>query len=156
MFDIGASIATTPTKLTAETKSIMDFFVDAPPQAKKFIEAIVPSMLEQLKLTRSRKLLMIRVERDCEDPGITLDLTELSGCYLVVLKKDRDWDRFGLTLAHELVHVKQMAKGIMRTDDRGTFYWRGQAYNQATAYLDRPWEVQAFSCQELILRRALV
>lgn len=134
----------------------MDFFVDAPPRAKKFIETIAPSMLEQLKLTRSRKLLMIRVERELEDSGVTLDFTELSGCYLVVLKQDRDWDRFGLTLAHELVHVKQMAKGLMQSDDNGTVYWRGQAYNQDTAYLDRPWEVQAFSCQELILRRALV
>ena len=59
-----------------------------------------------------------------------------------------------MTLAHELVHVKQLAKGVLKQGARYTT-WAGKKYsNKTTPYLDMPWEIQAFSQQELILRRA--
>jgi hypothetical protein len=59
-----------------------------------------------------------------------------------------------MTLAHELVHVKQMAKGILKSTKNGSQIWAGKKYSKRTKYLDRPWEIEAFSKQELILRRA--
>ena len=35
----------------------MEFYVEGTPKTKKYIEALLPSMLEQLKLTKNKKLL---------------------------------------------------------------------------------------------------
>jgi hypothetical protein len=33
--------------------------------------------------------------------------------------------------------------------------WKGKYYGSKTRYLDQPWEIDAFSKQELIFRRAI-
>jgi hypothetical protein len=53
-----------------------------------------------------------------------------------------------------MVHVKQMAKGILKSTKNGAQIWAGKKYSKRIKYLDRPWEIEAFSKQELILRRA--
>ena len=58
------------------------------------------------------------------------------------------------TLAHEMVHVKQLAKGTQKTRKTGSYIWAGKRYSKKTEYLSTPWEIEAFSKQELILRRA--
>jgi hypothetical protein len=60
----------------------------------------------------------------------------------------------GLTLAHEMIHVQQMARGILKTV-KGINYWRGRKYSKKTKYLDMPWEIGAFSRQEIIFRRSI-
>jgi hypothetical protein len=53
-----------------------------------------------------------------------------------------------------MVHVKQMAKGTLKSTKNGTTIWAGKKYSKKTEYLSMPWEIEAFSRQELILRRA--
>jgi hypothetical protein len=133
----------------------MEIKVEGSRRNRKFVEALLPSMITQLNLDNCRKGLLIRIYDECEDnQGITLDLTNLTGCYLVVIKPDRNLKEMGLTLAHELVHVKQMAKGTLKTTKNGNHLWAGKKYSKKMAYLNMPWEVEAFSRQELILRRA--
>jgi len=133
----------------------MEIEVEAGRKTKKFIEAILPSMLKQLKLENCRKALLIRVADECEgnDQGLTLDMSELCGAYLIVIKATRKLIDLGLTLAHEMVHVKQLAKGVLKQRSNG-HTWAGKKYSKKTPYLDMPWEIEAFSKQELILRRA--
>jgi hypothetical protein len=134
----------------------MEFKVEASRRNKKFIEAILPSMFKQLKLENSTKAVVIRVADECgTNSGITVDLSEATGCYMVVIKPNRRLKEIGLTLAHELVHVKQMAKGTLKSTKNGTHIWAGKKYSKKTAYLSMPWEIEAFSKQELILRRAI-
>jgi hypothetical protein len=134
----------------------MEIKVEGSRRNKKFVEALLPSMLKQLKLENSTKALLIRIYDECEDnQGVTLDLTAATGAYLVVIKPHRKLKEIGMTLAHELVHVKQLAKGQLKYGPRGTNIWAGKQYKKSTNYLDRPWEIEAFSRQELILRRAI-
>lgn len=51
-----------------------------------------------------------------------------------------------LTLAHELVHVKQFAMGEMRyTKYTELIKWNKQTiHNEETEYWDLPWEIEAF------------
>lgn len=134
----------------------METKVEGSRRNRKFVEAILPSMLTQLKLNASRRALLIRIADECEDnQGITLDLTQATGAYLVVIKPNRRLKEIGMTLAHELVHVKQLAKGQLKYTKTGANIWAGKRYSKSIAYLDRPWEVEAFSRQELILRRAI-
>lgn len=134
----------------------MEFKVEGSRRNKKFVEALLPSMFKQLKLENSTKAVLIRVANECgNNSGMTLDLSAATGCYMVVIKPHRSLKEIGLTLAHELVHVKQMAKGTLKSTKNGAQVWAGKKYSKKTAYLSMPWEIEAFSRQELILRRAI-
>lgn len=132
----------------------MEFKVEASKRSKKFIEALMPSIIQQLKLESSTKVVVIRVADECgTNQGATVDLGINLG-YMVVIKPTRSLKDLGITLAHEMVHVKQLAKGQLKHRKTGSYIWAGKRYSKKTAYLSMPWEIEAFSKQELILRRA--
>ena len=131
----------------------MEFHVEAGPKTRRFIEAVLPSMLTQLGLNSSRRLLMIKTDRELTDHGTTIPMAGID-TILVVLKPRRNLIELGVTLAHELVHVRQLAKGILRMTPQGK-KWRGKFYSRRTPYLDQPWEQEAFARQEIIFRRAI-
>ena len=132
---------------------MMQYHIDAGTKTRQYIAALLPSMLTQLKLTRSRTHLHIIVDRDMEHTGQTLPLMGIR-TILVVLKPTRDRVQLGITLAHELAHVAQFAKGLLVCTPKGK-RWRGRYYGRRVAYLDQPWEQAAFACQEIIFRRAI-
>ncbi len=123
-------------------------------RTKEFIEGILPSMIKQLGLKRSKKLLFIKIVRNNLDDndGLTSHIKHLGA--IVILLKPQNLERLGVTLAHEMVHVKQMAKGTLKTI-KGVNYWNGKRYSNRTKYLNQPWEIEAFSKQELLFRRAI-
>jgi hypothetical protein len=130
----------------------MQYLVEGYPNKAKFVKAILPSIIKQLGLTNSRKSLLIRIARECEGMGMTVPLHGLDS-YVVIIKPMKLKD-IGLTLAHEMVHVRQMAKGILKMD-KGNTYWNGKKYSKKTPYLDQPWEQDAFARQEIIFRKAI-
>jgi hypothetical protein len=131
----------------------MEYHVTAGRKTKRFIESLLPSMLTQLKLVNSRQHLQIIVDRDNEHSGQTIPLKGVD-TILVVLTPTRNLVELGVTLAHELVHVAQFAKGTLTLTPKGK-RWRGRFYGSSVAYLQQPWEIDAFSKQELIFRRAI-
>ena len=118
---------------------------------KKWIETLLPSMIRQLGLERSRKTLLVSVEKN-DNMGGTMALDPIDA-YVVTISPAKLKD-MGLTLAHEMVHVRQMARCILKTVD-GKNYWKGKRYTKRVKYLDQPWEQDAFARQELIFRRAI-
>ena len=131
----------------------MEFHVDGRGQTKRFVESLLPSMLEQLKLTTSKKFLHVMIDRDLEDLGTTVPLNGID-TYQVVIKPQKDKTLLGATLAHELTHVAQFAKGTLQLTPRGKL-WKGKYYGRKVPYLDQPWEIQAFAKQEILFRRAI-
>jgi hypothetical protein len=131
----------------------MEFHVEAGPKTKRFIEHMLPSMLDQLGLTNCKKFLMIKMDPELEDMGSTVPMPGID-TYLVVIKPTRSFHTLGSTLAHELVHVRQLARGVLKITPRGRT-WQGRFYSQKTPYLQQPWEIQAFAQQELVFRRAI-
>lgn len=131
----------------------MEVYIEGRTRACNYVKSLVPSMLEQLKLTRSRKLLHIILDPDIEELGSTIPLTGID-TYLVVLKPVKDLQALGATLAHELTHVAQFAKGTLQLRPRGKV-WKGRYYGRRVPYLDQPWEIQAFAKQEILFRRAI-
>jgi hypothetical protein len=121
---------------------------------KKYLEHILPKMLKDLKLEKSRKCLVVTLEKDCEDLGCTVNFDAIHG-YIVVLRSTQSIASLGVTLAHELVHVKQMAIGKLKTTTQGAHFWAGVRYKKSTPYYSRPWELDAFSKQEMVFRRAI-
>ena len=132
----------------------MEFKVSGSKRNKKFVEAILPSMITQLGLNSSRKAVVIQIEDDgTANMGSTIPVDALDS-YIVVVKPHRKLKDIGFTLAHEMVHVRQMAKGILKSVKNG-HTWAGKRYSNKTKYLDMPWEQDAFARQEIIFRRAI-
>ena len=121
---------------------------------RALIEHMMPRLLKQLKLENSQKMVLIEIGKHSGDgnDGMTLPLLGLDA--FVVSIKPGSWQKVGLTLAHEMVHVKQLAKGILRAEN-GNKYWRGKKFSKKIKYLDTPWEQEAFAKQEIIFRRAI-
>ena len=131
----------------------MEYHIEAGPKTGRYIESVLPSMLTQLGLDRSRRLLVIKVDPDLAEMGTTIPLTGID-TFLVVLKPNRNWVTLGVTLAHELTHVAQFAQGLLKPTAKGTM-WKGRLYKTNHPYLDQPWEIQAFAKQEIVFRRAI-
>ncbi len=140
----------------------MEYAVEASNQkSRKFLDSLMPSIIEQLGLTNSRKAVLVKVTDDIPDgmEGATLDI-ELADCYLVLIKTPKRLSKIALlnaatTLTHEMVHVRQLAKGMLKFLPNNGRIWMGKRYNKKTYYLDQPWEIDAFARQEILLRRAI-
>lgn len=140
----------------------MEYKVEASSaKVQKFLDAIMPSIIEQVGLTNSRKAVLVKVTDDIQEgmEGATLNM-EFADCYLVLIKPTKRVTKISLlnmalTLAHEMVHVRQLAKGIMKFLPNNERVWMGKRYSKKTKYLDMPWELDAFARQEIVLRKAI-
>jgi len=140
----------------------MEYLVEATnPNISKFLNGLMPSMIEQLGLSRSRRAVLVKVTNEIEDgmQGATLNI-EIADCYLVLIKQPKRVTKaslldMGTTLAHEMVHVRQLAKGLMKFLPNQARVWMGKRYSKKTHYLDQPWELDAFARQEIVFRKAI-
>ena len=140
----------------------MDYLVEAAnPKVSQFLNSLMPSMVEQLGLTRSRRAVLIKVTDEIDEgmQGATLNI-DIADCYLVLIKKPKRLTKaslldMGTTLAHEMVHVRQLAKGQMKFLPNQNRIWMGKRYSNKTHYLDQPWELDAFARQEIVFRKAI-
>ena len=50
-----------------------------------------------------------------------------------------------ITIAHEMVHVKQFARNELKYNTRRNVdKWQGQYISREVDYFDKPWEIEAF------------
>lgn len=143
----------------------MEYSVEGSPKNRKFAASLMDSIIKQLKIEKSTSAVCVIIDNGMGDnEGTTVDMS-ITGvdCILVVIKPQLlrgnkfliAHKELALSLAHEMVHVKQMVKGQLKTGSNGKQIWKGKEYSSDTPYLDRPWEIEAFSRQELIMRRAI-
>lgn len=140
----------------------MEYDVNADsPKVQKFLDSLMPSFIEQLGLVNSKRAVLVKVTKDLEDDfqGSTMNI-EVADCMMVLIRSPKRLTPISLiematTLAHEMVHVKQLAKGQMKFLSNEARIWKGKRYSKKTKYLDMPWELDAFSKQEILLRRAI-
>lgn len=131
------------------------------PKVRKFLDTLMPSIIDQLGLLNCRKAVLIKVTNDGLDgmEGATMYI-EFAECYLVLIKPAGRLSKTSLlnmatTLAHEMVHVRQLAKGMLKYLPNQNRLWMGKKFTKKTKYLDQPWELDAFAKQEIILRKAI-
>ena len=134
----------------------MEYAIEASPKRKKFLEAIMPSIVEQCGLTRSTAAVLIKVTKEIPDgyEGGAIPIHFLRNTYLIMIKPASLKD-ISLTLAHEMVHIRQMAKGMRVLNSKKGHTWMGKKYSPKTPYLKQPWELDALAKQEIIMRRAI-
>jgi hypothetical protein len=122
-------------------------------ELKRYVELLMPRLIKELKLENSRKFVLVEIAKNAVDDkayGATTNLPGLDS--FVIALKPQKWNDLGSTLAHEMVHVKQFAKGQLQVKN-GVRYWCGKKYTKRTKYMDQPWELEAFARQEIVFRR---
>ena len=139
----------------------MEHAFEGPAKAREFLHSLMPSMIGQLGLSRSRRAVLVKITPDVPEgmEGATMHI-DVADCYLVLIKQPQRLSKLALlnmatTLAHEMVHVRQLAKGQLKYLPNQAKLWMGRRYTKKTRYLDQPWEQDAFARQEIIMRRAI-
>jgi hypothetical protein len=110
-----------------------------------------------LKIDKKSATLYIALRKDVGDThqseGLTLGFDSDVFVYLQSSLSTADLLR---TLAHEMVHVKQLLLGQLKHKahrGRVDTYWCGRKNNKK--YLEQPWEVEAFAKESLLFRKAV-
>jgi hypothetical protein len=120
---------------------------------KMMLESIMPSVLSQLKIYKSRYSLQVFITSQLKESGLT-PLEPVNGSIVVFLNKNLSITDLCISFCHEMVHVKQIVSGKLKPADNGKI-WVGKFFHESTNYMQCPWEVQAYSKQEIIFRRSI-
>lgn len=122
---------------------------------RNLVESCIKFFIRELGLERSRYSLVIMAEkglREAEDAqGIVFRFGERDLAMLVDSRLN--YKDLVETIAHEMVHVRQMARGTLKTAvSRGRTHqiWRGKKMGEI-AYHRRPWEIEAFQLERLLV-----
>lgn len=57
-------------------------------------------------------------------------------------------------LCHEMIHLSQYENGRLRRFEN-TLIWDGSPYDNATPYMERPWEIEAFKIQTQLIKHLI-
>lgn len=124
---------------------------------KALIEATLAFYAKELNLSKSRYTLIVETVKDfSKETGFRAAVVKIQDRVLSLAIDSRlDLETFYNTLAHEMIHVKQYAKGqldvVTKRNGRVDFKWLGRI-NKAE-YLDAPWEQEAFSKERLLANK---
>lgn len=118
---------------------------------KRFIMAMVRFYVEHLKLSNSRYDLHILLLDNCEDATGSADgMTGHDDTMIAIaLRRGMSIPEMMVTIAHEMIHVNQIAKGQLFFnvyDGLELILWRGN-YAGGITYEERPWEKIAYARQ---------
>lgn len=125
---------------------------------QKFIFGFAQMLAKELKIEKYKNELIIYIKpnllKERSFAGVSGMMDGIVG---VGIDSKLHFDRTMSTLAHEMVHVKQLLKGVLRVErvnEKDIFYWKGKEYpTDGVLYVDRPWELEAYSQQEVLVRR---
>ena len=128
----------------------MEINVSTRSAAKRgFITALATLYVQELRLERSRVTVHISTV-----PGLLKSTGYRGGCVQisdheisVAVDSRLDVETLATVLAHEMVHVKQYAKGQLKVAG-SRFQWLGKTHRGG--YYDSPWELEAFGRERLL------
>jgi len=124
---------------------------------KEVIEKVAKFYIKELNLTKSKYKVVIITDPKLRKDGANGLCAKTSDREITVALYSRlNMLDMLLTLAHEMVHVKQFArgqyKGVPMKYGKGAYhFWMGQKVN--AEYLQRPWEIEAYSKQEILVQK---
>ena len=91
---------------------------------------------------------------DFEEEGLPLPRT-----FNIDIQRTRKKIHMFYVLAHEMVHLKQMAKGELKDRYKKTkdvTVWRGETYEDDISYWDQPWEIEAYGLENSLVAKFLI
>lgn len=122
---------------------------------KALIEGCINLFIRELKLQKSKATLFVFSRKNFENEtgaaGMVYPYAE--GLITMDLDSRMGMDKLIHTIAHEMVHVKQIAKGQLSYDGKKIF-WKGKRYYpKRMSYYDHPWEIDAWRNEKVLASR---
>jgi hypothetical protein len=113
------------------------------------VNATVHLYKQELKISNSTYTVEIQFKKGLANAlGIKGNVCEIAPKHiLMLLDSNLRGDRLFETLAHEMIHVKQYAKGQYKAV-RTKRFWMGQ--HVKAEYYNRPWEIEAMAREKLL------
>ena len=125
-------------------------------ERRDFVEACTKFYIRELKLEKSRFELVVLTEKDMlKNKGLNGGIIQFGAKEVGVILDSRipAWQLI-ITLAHEMIHVKQVAKGRLRTTiENGAMVNTWQGKRMDVPYHERPWEHEAWAQERLLSHR---
>jgi hypothetical protein len=122
--------------------------------SKGLVENCLQFFRNELKLQNSRYSLIVVPQRGMSvRDGIRGSVFKL-GPTVIGMNIDTalDTERLIIALAHEMIHVKQYARGqITHGKNLNSKFWMGKKFRGH--YYDLPWEVEAFSKERVLANK---
>ena len=141
---------------TLPIDGIMNVVVDMRKGGRKeMIEGCITLFMRELKLEKSKSTLFVfsknNFEKETGAAGMVYPYAE--GLITMDLDSRLGMDKLIHTLAHEMVHVRQIAKGQLSYQGKKIF-WKGQrVYPKRMSYYDHPWEIDAWRNEKVLASR---
>lgn len=139
----------------------MEFKVEADSKKiQRVFKRLMPTVIQVLGLEKSRAAVFVKFTNDTV-PEIADGYAQyLEGvdCYIVVIKPPlrltHDAAILTLsTLVHEMIHVRQMVRGLLKYDSGKI--WCNRRYPNDLPWIERPWEIDAITKTDINVRRIL-
>lgn len=116
--------------------------------SKKEIRDAIKYYGKMLLTERLSKNIKVFVKFDEDEPGGSagpIDDTTRPREFEIFINSKMGKRKQLITLAHEMVHVKQFARDELKYNvRRKTDKWRGEYISREVDYFDKPWEIEAF------------
>lgn len=136
----------------------MDFVIESrSKQRRQIIESFGREYAKFLNIDKKSATVYISLRKDVgseyQSDGLTLGFDR---DIFIFLQSTNDVCDLLRTLAHEMVHAKQLIRGQLKREcirGKVNTYWCGRKTNKN--YLEQPWEVEAFCKEVLLFRRAI-
>lgn len=122
---------------------------------KKLARDIVKFSMDYLKLNRFNLEIHLKLGRvkDADGYCVWEDDNIRPREFTIECRANQKKEDFMTTIMHEMVHVKQYARGEMKERYLGDHrvLWKGKDHSDTT-YEDQPWEKEAYKMQEVMLK----
>lgn len=121
---------------------------------KSIIAQTADFFARELGLSNSRYTLLIMTERGMASKEGMRGVVHKTGPKFLTMIIDSalDFERLIITLAHEMVHVKQYARGQVKASrSMKTHYWMGR--HSRKSYYEQPWEIEAYSKERILANK---
>jgi hypothetical protein len=131
----------------------------------KLLKMATRSFSDELLSPQLAKNISVRIEvKDLKDAGGYCDPGDDNYPFpprefTIELAKAKKRIHMFLALAHEMVHLKQFAKGEMKDKFYKRKYvkvWQGQYYEENISYWDQPWEIEAYGLENSLVAKFLI
>lgn len=122
---------------------------------KDLIEGMIQLFMRELKLENNKTELVVFAKKGFEKEtgaaGMVYPYCE--GLITMDIDSQLNLDKLVDVLSHEMVHVKQIAKGQLKYKGK-KIYWKGKYVNhKKVSYYDHPWEHEAWKNQKILASR---
>lgn len=128
-------------------------------QRAQFLETVAQFYAQELKITNSKFRLTIYTVKDLAKTDHMRGVIGLiaPGHLSMAIDSKMSTEQTMRTLAHEMVHAKQWAKGQIKQykqkNGKLKLTWLNRQYS--CSYYDQPWEIEAYSRESILLNKIL-